>query len=96
MYDLHRAQKGNVFDTLLWNESGEITEFTSGNIVVEIGGLKLTPPIRSGLLPGTFRAQLLDDGLIEERRLTRRDVESAEKMWFINSVRGWVQVHLIH
>lgn len=96
MYDLHRAQKGNVFDTLLWNESGEITEFTNGNIVVEIGGLKLTPPIRSGLLPGTFRAQLLDDGYIEERVLTRQDVESAEKMWFINSVRGWVQVHLIH
>lgn len=93
MYELHRAQEDHVFDTLLWNESGEITEFTNGNIVVEIGGSKLTPPIQSGLLPGTFRAQLLAEGLIEERVLTRRDVESAEKMWFINSVRGWVQVY---
>lgn len=94
MYELYRAQKDHVFDTLLWNESGELTEFTNGNIVVQIGGLKLTPPIQSGLLPGTFRAQLLAEGVIEERTLTRRDVESAEKMWFINSVRGWVQVYL--
>ena len=27
----------HVYDVLLWNEDGEITEFTNGNIVLEIG-----------------------------------------------------------
>lgn len=80
---------------LLWNENGEITEFTNGNIVVEIERRKVTPPIESGLLPGTLREKLLGDGIVEEKVLTRADVENATQIWFINSVRGWVPVHLV-
>jgi branched-subunit amino acid aminotransferase/4-amino-4-deoxychorismate lyase len=49
-------------DGLLWNECGELTESCIANIVVEMDGNLLTPPVDSGLLPGVFRAWLLDQG----------------------------------
>lgn len=39
------ADAPDAFDTLLWSERGEITEFTRGNVIVDFdGGEKLTPP----------------------------------------------------
>lgn len=47
----------------------------------------LTPALSSGLLPGTFRAHLLEQGLAREATLTLKDItENAE--WYLgNSVR---------
>lgn len=84
-----------IFDVLLWNESREITEFTNGNIVLEIDGQKWTPPVDSGLLAGTFREFLLKKGEIQEKTLTISDLKKATKIWCINSVRKWVEVKLI-
>ena len=52
------------------------------------------PPLQCGLLGGTFREELLNRGEIEERVLSREDVLAARKIWFVNSVRGWVEVML--
>ena len=84
-----------VFDVLLWNEEGQITEFANGNVVVEVGGRKVTPPRDCGLLAGTFRAQLLDEGIVEEGTLTHDDIYRATSIWLLNSVRGWVPVRII-
>lgn len=81
-----------VFDTLLWNAQGEITEFTRGNVVVELDGERVTPPLAAGLLPGVLRAELLARGEIHERRVHCADLRRASAIWFINSVRGWVRV----
>jgi para-aminobenzoate synthetase/4-amino-4-deoxychorismate lyase len=91
-YAARRVDHADVFDVLLWNERGEVTEFTTGNVVVEIGGRRWTPPVESGLLAGTLRAHLLDAGEIAERILTRADVAAASRVWFINGVRGWVEL----
>ncbi|MGO8670742.1 MAG: aminodeoxychorismate synthase component I [Capsulimonadaceae bacterium] len=93
-YERHMSEHSGIFDVLLWNERRELTEFTMGNVVVEIDGVRWTPPLSSGLLPGTLRAELLDAGEIHERALTFADIERAFHMWFINSVRGWVPVDL--
>ncbi|MGG0718503.1 aminodeoxychorismate synthase component I [Robertmurraya massiliosenegalensis] len=85
----------DVFDVLLWNETGEITEFTNGNIILDIDGKLLTPSVESGLLAGTFRGQLIEKGIIEERTLTKDDLKTATKAWFINSVREWVVVEFV-
>jgi para-aminobenzoate synthetase / 4-amino-4-deoxychorismate lyase len=95
MYNVHRETKPEqVFDILLWNQNQEITEFTTGNVVLKIAGKKLTPALRSGLLPGTLRAHLLEMGEIEEAVLTLTDLEKADNIWFINSVRGWIPVKI--
>lgn len=93
-YEKQSAQFPEAFDVLLWNDRGEVTEFTRGNVVVEIDGKRVTPPLQCGLLGGTFREELINRGEIEERVLSREDVLAARKIWFVNSVRGWVEVML--
>jgi len=92
VYTHHQNEHPNVYDVLLWNEDGHITEFTNGNIVLEIDGRKVTPAREYGLLAGTFRAHLLDEGVIEEGCLRSSDIGIASQIWLINSVRGWVPV----
>ncbi|MFC7686871.1 aminodeoxychorismate synthase component I [Ureibacillus sp. GCM10028918] len=91
----NQFQQDGVFDVLLWNEDEEITEFTNGNIVLEIDGMLYTPPIRSGLLAGTFRDKLIKEEIIQEKVLTLCDLKECSKIWSINSVRKWVEVELI-
>jgi para-aminobenzoate synthetase/4-amino-4-deoxychorismate lyase len=95
VYDTCRAAQPDAFDVLLWNEQGELTEFTLGNIVLELDGQRWTPPRDCGLLDGTLRAELLDQGELHERVLRRADLAAAERIWLINSVRGWVHVQLV-
>jgi len=95
IYEAHRVGRSDTFDTLLWNERGELTEFTRGNLVVEQDGRLWTPPVNCGLLPGTLRAELLESGEIVERVVLKDELLTAAAIWFINSVRGWQEVHLI-
>jgi para-aminobenzoate synthetase/4-amino-4-deoxychorismate lyase len=72
-----------------------VTEGANNNIVVQINGELFTPPLDSGLLPGTFREELLADGKIRERIITRKELEQATDVFLINSVRKWRKVRLI-
>lgn len=95
IYDKYKIANPQVFDVLLWNEDGEITEFTIGNIVVEINGLKMTPPASCGLLPGVFREELLARGDIIEQKVRLQDLSLASRIWMINSLRGWIPVNIV-
>lgn len=95
VYDERRAECPDVYDVLLWNEQGEVTEFTTGNVVVSLQGQRWTPPCASGLLAGTLRAELLEQGLIRERVIRCEDLALASDVWLISSVRGWVAVQLV-
>ena len=83
------AMQPDCDDVVLWTADGAVTETTLGNIVVEIGGRKVTPPVDAGLLAGTFREELLERGEIVEGRVTLDDLKSAPQVWIINSVREW-------
>lgn len=84
------AERG-LDEVLFLNERGELTEGSITNLFVERGGILLTPPLSSGLLPGTLRAELLATGKAEERVLTLADLEGAEAIWLGNSVRGLIR-----
>jgi len=73
-YEARRSARPDCFDVLLWNEEGELTEFTIGSLVIEQGGRLWTPPRACGLLDGTFRAELLAEGGVQERVLHREDL----------------------
>jgi para-aminobenzoate synthetase / 4-amino-4-deoxychorismate lyase len=92
-YQPFKAQ-APCMDTLLFNEAGELTEFTIGNLALQIDGRWLTPPLSAGLLGGVMRASLLAEGRIQEARLTLSDLPRATGMALLNSVRGWVSVTL--
>jgi len=51
--------------------------------------------LSSGLLAGTYRARLLAERKLEEAVLTVADLESADAIWLINSVRGWKKARLV-
>ena len=91
-----RAARGRpgFDDVVLYNERGEITETTIGNIVAELNGRLLTPPVRCGLLAGVYRGHLIRKGIIGEEALTLEDLKRARKLWVINSVRKWMPAEL--
>jgi para-aminobenzoate synthetase/4-amino-4-deoxychorismate lyase len=88
LYALHKPAE--AFDLILWNEAGELTECSFGNLALQLDGQWLTPPLAAGLLPGVLRAELLAQGRIREARLTREDLARAEGLAFFNSLRGWL------
>lgn len=83
-----------LLDTLLYNQAGELTEFTIGNLALQLDGQWFTPPLSAGLLPGVMRAYLLNEGLLIERRLLIADLAQAQGLALLNSVRGWLPVEL--
>lgn len=95
-YDAFSPNDSNkVFDTLLWNAAGELTEFTKGNVALLIDGKWLTPPLRSGLLPGVRRHALVQGGLLTEQVLLKSDLLRADSILFINALRGCLPARLI-
>lgn len=94
-YDIARRSRPDVDDVVLWNERGEVTESTIANIVAEIDGVKCTPPVSCGLLAGVLRGELLDNGQLTERVITRGVLARASRLWLINSLRGWIGATLV-
>ena len=94
IYESARKDFTNYDDVLLYNERGEVTEFTIGNLVLELGGKLITPPLSSGLLAGTFRAHLLETGQVVERTIQVQELKDCTKIFMVNSVRKWQAVEL--
>jgi len=93
-YEAARAARPGYDDVLVWNERGELTESTIANIVVEKDGALVTPPVTCGLLPGTFRAWLLEQNVIRERVIRLEEIKDGQTMYLINSVRKWIDAVL--
>ena len=94
LYDRELRQHPDCYDVIFRNERGEITEGCFNNIVILLGGEMLTPDLSCGLLPGVLRQELLEVGAVREAVLTKEDLLAAEKVWLINSVRGWRECRL--
>jgi para-aminobenzoate synthetase/4-amino-4-deoxychorismate lyase len=84
-----QASRAKFDDVILWNPRGQVTESTLANVVAEIDGRKVTPPVSCGLLAGTFREQLLDEGVVQEGIITIDELRTATRVWLLNSVREW-------
>ena len=95
VYEAAQAGKPGMEHVLLWNPAGELTEFTTANLVLQLDGALLTPPVECGLLPGTLREELLSRGILRERVLTFSDLARAAEIWAVNSVRGWQPVRIV-
>ncbi|MDW8325801.1 MAG: aminodeoxychorismate synthase component I [Anaerolineales bacterium] len=89
MYDEARAARPEADDVVLWNERGELTEACLANLAVKLDGEWWTPPMEAGLLPGVYRAELLETGYLRERVLSPDDLQRAEALAVLNSVRLW-------
>ena len=92
----HKTTRREIYadDVVLWNERGEVTESGIANVVVAIDGQLYTPPVSSGLLPGTFRNHLLAQGEIKESVITIAELKECTDFFLINSVRKWIRARL--
>ena len=85
-------------DVLFCNERGEITECARHNIFILSDGILWTPPLDSGLLPGTLRAALIDspDSPINEKVITRDEVLEAKHIFVGNAISGLTEVRIVN
>lgn len=86
------AQDRGVQEVLLFNEQGQCTEFTRGNLAYRWEGQWYTPPVHCGLLPGIGRQNALSAGQLRERVLPLEELKAVEALAFINDLRAWVPV----
>jgi len=90
---LAEARSAGYDEVLFFNERGELTEGAISNLFIEHNGRLLTPPLSSGVLPGTCRAHILaTNPHAEEHILTLDDLRSADAIYLCNSVRGMRRV----
>lgn len=92
------AEAKGAFDTLFFNERGELTEGGRSNVFVKLAGRWWTPPLASGVLPGVMRSVLLEeDAALQaaEKVLTQADVVNAEALLICNALRGALPARLI-
>ena len=90
------APGSGIFDTVLFNAEGEITESTFGNLAMQMDdGRWLTPPLACGLLPGVGRAVALREGRVQEGVVRVQDLHRVRRWAFINSLRGWVDCQMV-
>jgi len=90
------AEAQRAFDTLFFNERGELTEGGRSSVFVRIDGRWLTPPLACGVLPGVMRGVLLDDPEwnASEAVITRAMLERAQDIVVCNALRGAMKATL--
>lgn len=94
-YEAFTPTDPEVFDTLLYNAQGELTECTRGNIVLLLDGHWVTPPLHCGLLDGIGREMYLKAGQLTEAVVRVEDLPRVGALAFVNSLRGWVDARLV-
>ncbi len=84
------------FDVIFRNERDQLTEGAISNLFIRKDGRLYTPPVRCGLLPGTFRSYLMETSIppVVEKVLSGDDLLAADEVYLANSVRGLVKVDL--
>ena len=97
IYDRERkgAEKEGCFEVIFLNTRGEVTEGSITNIFILKNNQLYTPALKSGLLPGVLRENLLREGRVKEKVLCYQDILNADKIYIGNSVRGLIEA-VIH
>ena len=95
IYEEAAASVPEGVEPLLWNTDGNVTESGIANLIYAWEGVRYTPPVSDGLLPGVFRQMLLDRGEIRERSLPVCDLVAVQELYLVNALRGWRRARLL-
>jgi para-aminobenzoate synthetase/4-amino-4-deoxychorismate lyase len=94
-YDEAVLSRPDCDDVLLWNDRGELTESSVANVIVEVGGQRLTPPLACGVLPGVERARAVSEGRAREAVVRLADLRPGQRLWLVSSLRGVREARLV-
>jgi branched-chain amino acid aminotransferase len=82
-----RAESAGFDDAILLQESGEVSELSTSNLIALIDGEWITPRIESGALPGVTRKALIENFGLTEGKLELDSLLCAESLGAISSLR---------
>lgn len=95
LYDAARAAMPEGIDEVIFaNTDDAVCEGAITNLFFDLGDGMRTPPLRSGLLPGVLRAEMLERGTCREQALPLERLAQA-RLWVGNSLRGLIPARLI-
>jgi len=84
-----KAAADNGYDEIIFlNERDEVTEGAISNVFIKKDEKWYTPCVKSGLLAGTWRADMISKLNAQEELLTADDLTTADEVIIGNSVRG--------
>lgn len=85
VYQEHLDAAPDCDEVLLYNERGELTEFTTGALLIRIGEDWVTPPVSCGCLPS------IGIGSVPaiRRAITLEDLGLADGVWMVNARGRW-------
>jgi len=89
---LANARRRRFDEALLFNDLAELVSACCANVFLVHGDRIATPPRSSGPRPGVIREWVLARRRVEERRLRREDVLSADEIFLTNSWLGVMPV----
>jgi para-aminobenzoate synthetase / 4-amino-4-deoxychorismate lyase len=96
VYDGARARHPGTDDVVLVNDRGELVETTIASLAVRLDGVWCTPPLDAGALPGVERAIRVERGELVERTLRAADLDRADGVAVLSSLRGWRTATVVH
>jgi branched-subunit amino acid aminotransferase/4-amino-4-deoxychorismate lyase len=65
----------------------EVSELSTSNLIALVDGQWVTPRLQSGALPGITRGELVSNFGVREVSLTRNELENAQALAAISSLR---------
>jgi branched-chain amino acid aminotransferase len=94
---MQEAVRRNAFEGIMRNYRGELAECSTSNIFIVTGGIALTPPLDSGLLPGITREFLFEVGRdvgieVREQVLRDDDLFGADEAFLTSTTREIVPI----
>ncbi len=97
---LARARQVGAVEAVFANTRGELCECTGSNVFVVVGGVVLTPPADSGLLPGITRELVIEWGRaagfdVREEALPIDVLASADEVFITSSTKDVLPVHAV-
>lgn len=90
-YDGERARVSALTEAgevIFLNAAGQLCEGSFTSLFIERNGALVTPALSCRLLPGVLRQNLIATGQAREALLTLADLETADKIFVGNSLRG--------
>jgi len=91
---IREANKFGFNELVYSSPDGYVLEASTSNMFIVVNGVIFTPSLRSGILDGVVRQELLNfletqQFPFEEKDLTLDDIDNADEVWLTNSIKGF-------
>lgn len=84
---LDEAKSKGFDDFILISQDGQVTESAIANLVFQLDGQWITPPLSDGVLPGVMRALLVEKAGVIVRQVSAHQLAEIESGFVVSSLK---------